>query len=188
MCVLYSAFNFHSTISGPRKIVQNNPSILKFRQPNLYFLLLHYSNIVIFQMITFNLRKEIEHCTFNFWLNLTNLAFMVEIRSFQKKNDSCIKSFFYFKDGLRFISILWGNLVTKEFCLWSLFTVNNSRNSITKSIVDLKRVWIHSSSICVYKPIFLINENIKPIQILFQCKILKWNRYKKFSQERALKL
>merc|ERR1711892_685991 len=61
-----------------------------------------------------------------------NLAFLVEIRRLQKKNDSCIKSFFYFKDGLRFISILWGNLVTKEFCLWSLFTVNNSRNSITE--------------------------------------------------------
>ena len=65
------------------------------------------------------------------------LAFLVEIRSLQKKYDSCIKLLFYFKSGLRFCSVLWRNLVTKEFCLGSLFTVNNSRDSVAKSIYNV---------------------------------------------------
>ena len=82
-------------------------------------------------MIFFNL-KIMKDEVLNGSVNISYLAFLVEIGSFQKKYDSCIKLLFYVKNWLRVISILWGNFVTKEICFRSLFAINKSRHSVAE--------------------------------------------------------
>ena len=81
-------------------------------------------------MIFFNL-KIIKDEVLNGSVNISYLAFLIEIWSFQKKYDCGIILLFYIKNWLRVISILWWNFVPEEFSFWSLLTIHNSRNSIS---------------------------------------------------------